>query len=97
MTFRDSQLQSHYERVVSLVQDCPTEERPVCALLDAWYLFHLIEGDASIRACEAIEHLLSSELRPALRSWYHRHEADMNLAATEFRDHLSQMAGEQFG
>jgi len=70
MTFRDSQLQSHYERAVSLVQGCPTEERPICALLDAWHWFHLTDEDASPRASEAIEHLLCSELRPALRSWY---------------------------
>jgi len=97
MTFRDAQLRQHYERTVSIVQGCPTEERPVCALLDAWHWFHLTEGDASPRATEAIECLLSAELRPALRGWYHRHGADMNPAATEFRDRLSETAGERFG
>src|SRR5262249_5854669 len=97
MTFRDSQLQSHYERTVSLVQSCPTEELPICALLDAGHWFHLTEGDTSPRVGEAIEHLLSTELRPALRSWYHRFGETMNPAATEFRDRLSQLAGERFG
>jgi hypothetical protein len=45
----------------------------------------------------AFAHLLCSELRPALRSWYHRHGVSMNPAATEFRDRLSQLAGEKFG
>jgi hypothetical protein len=97
MTFRDAQLRQHYERTVSIVQGCPTEELPVCALLDAWHWFHLTEGDASPRATEAIECLLSAELRPALRSWYLRHGAGMNPAATEFRDRLSETAGERFG
>jgi hypothetical protein len=97
VTFRDPQLQKHCERAVSLVQGCPPDQIPVCALLDAWHWFHLTEGDASPRAGEAIEHLLSSELRPALRSWYHRFGADMNPAATEFRDRLGQLAGERFG
>ena len=96
MTFRDSQFQLHFERTVPLVQGCPTEERPVCALLDACQWFRVTEGDALPRASVAIEHLLSTELRPALRSWYHRHGADMNPAATEFRDRLSQLAGESF-
>ena len=97
MTFRDSQLQSHYERTVSLVQSCPASERPICALLDAWHWFSLTEGDTSPRASEAIEHILSTELRSALRSWYRRWGDDMNPAATEFRDQLSQLAGERFG
>jgi hypothetical protein len=68
MIFRDPQLQKHVERVVSIVQGCPADQLPICALLDAWQWFHLTEGDESPRASEAVEHLLSPELRPALRS-----------------------------
>ena len=97
MTFRDPQLQRHFERASSLAQGCPRDEVPVCVLLDAWHWFHLTEGDGSPRAGEAIEHLLSAELRPALRSWYQRHGAGMNPVAVEFRDRLGALAGERFG
>lgn len=97
VTFRDPQLQQHYERAVSVVKGCLPDQLPICALLDAWHWFHLIEGDESPRAKEAIEHLLSPELRSGLRGWYHRWGAGMNPAATEFRDRLGEMAGERFG
>jgi len=97
MTFRDPQLQKHFERVISLVQGCPPAEIPICALMDAWQWFHLTEGDESPRTKEVLEHILSSELRAGLRSWYHRAGDDMNPAAIEFRNRLGQMAGERFG
>ena len=97
MTFRDTQLQKHFERVVSVVQGCPPDQLPICALLDAWQLFSRMDGEKSPRASEAIEHLLSPELRPALRSWYRRCGDKMNPTATEYRDRLSEMAGERFG
>ena len=96
MTFQDSQLQRHYERTVSIFQSCPTDELPILALLDAWHWYRLTEGDASPRVREAIEHLLSTELRPALRNWYHRHGEGTNPAANDFRDRLSQLTGERF-
>lgn len=97
MTFRDAQLQKHFERAVSIIQGCPADELPVCALLDAWHWFRLTEGGDSPRVAEALEHLVSPELRPALRSWYRRHGDKMNPAAVEFRDQLSAMAQERFG
>jgi len=97
MTIRDPKLQKHYERVVSVVQGCPPDQLPICALLDAWQLFQRIEGDASPPTREAMEHLLSAELRPALRSWYQCCGEDMNPTALEFRDHLGELAGERFG
>ena len=97
MIFRDSQLHQHYERTSSLVKVNQPDQLPICGLLDAWQWFRLIEGDESVRTKEAIEHLLSPELRPALREWYRRHGASMNPAATEIRDRLSKMAGEKFG
>ncbi len=97
VTLRDPQLQKHFDRVVSLVQDCPAEQVPICALLDAWHWFHLTEGDDSPQAKEAIEHLLSTEMRPGLRSWYQRWGTKMNPAAIEFRSRLSELAGERLG
>src|SRR5437870_12655932 len=97
MTFRDPKLQQHCERAAAVVQGCPSEQLPVLGLLDAWYWFQLVEGADSPRAAEAIEHLLSLELRPALRQWYQRWGEDMNPNALAFRDRLSELAGETFG
>lgn len=97
MTIRDAQLQKRFERVISTVQGCPSNQLPVYGLLDAWHWFHLLEGEESSRSSEAIELLLSPELRPALRDWYHRWGDQMNPFAIEFRDHLSEIAGERFG
>src|ERR1700761_9487133 len=97
MTFADAQLQKHIGQVVSVVQDCPSDQLLICALLDAWHWFHLVEGDESPRAKEAIEHLLSPELRPALRSWYRRLGEAISPAAVKFREQLAEMVGERFG
>jgi hypothetical protein len=97
MIFRDAKLQQHCERTASLMTSCPAEQLPVLGLLDAWYWFSLVEGEKSLRAAEAVEHLLSPELRPALRQWYQRWGADMNENAIRFRDRLSELAGERFG
>jgi hypothetical protein len=97
MTFRDAQLQKRYERVISSVQGYPPDQLPIWALFDAWNWFRLIEGAESPRAGEALELLLSPELRPALREWYRRTGEQMNPFAIEFRDQLSEIAGERFG
>jgi len=97
VNFRDLQLKQHVERAASVMTGCPVEQLPVLGLLDAWHWFRLTEGEESPRAAEAIEHLLSPELRPALREWYQRWGTDMNENATSFRDRLSKLAGEKFG
>jgi hypothetical protein len=97
MIFRDPELQQHIERVVSVIRGCPLDQLPICALLDAWHWFHLTKGDESPQTKEVIEHLLSVEMRPALRAWYHRYGDNMNPAALEFRERLSSLAGEGFG
>ncbi|HEX3627157.1 MAG TPA: hypothetical protein VH280_17250 [Verrucomicrobiae bacterium] len=97
MTFRDAKLQQRYERITSSVQGYPPDQLPVWGLIDSWYWFRLIEGEESPRASEAIELLLSPELRPALRAWYRRLGDQMNPFALEFRDHLGAAAGETFG
>jgi hypothetical protein len=97
MTFRDPQLQKRFERVVSTFHDCPQNQLPVCALLDAFQWFCLVDGDQSPRVGEAIELLLSPEMRPALRDWYRRLGDEINPFAIEFRDQLGAIAGEKFG
>jgi len=97
MTFRDPKLQQHCERTAAVAKDFPSEQVSVISLLDAWYWFHLAEGQDSPRAAEAIELLLSPELRPALRQWYRDAGDTMNENALQFRDQLSQLAGERFG
>lgn len=76
---------------------CPADQLPVLGLMDAWHWFRLTEGENSPRAAEAIEHLLSPELRPALRQWYKRWGDGMNEHALSFRNRLSGLAGERFG
>ena len=97
MTFRDQKLQKHVAGATVVITGLPDDQLPVCGLLDAWYWFRVTEGADSPRAAEAIEHLLSSELRPVLRRWYQRHRDDMNENAINFRDRLSELAGETFG
>jgi hypothetical protein len=76
---------------------CPADQLPVLGLMDAWHWFRLTEGENSPRAAEAIQHLLSPELRPALRQWYKRWGDGMNENALSFRTRLSELAGEKFG
>jgi hypothetical protein len=97
MSFRDPQLKQHVERAASAMTDCPVKQLPVLGLLDAWHWFRLTGGEDSPQAAEAIEHLLSPELRPALREWYQRCGAGMNENAISIRDRLSKLAGEKFG
>ncbi len=97
MTFRDPKLQQHCERTAAVVRGRPPDQLLVLGLMDASYWFEIIEGQDSPRAAEAVEHLLSSELRPALRQWYQDLGDNMNEHALRFRDRLSQLAGERFG
>jgi hypothetical protein len=96
--FKDEQLQKHFERTMALpVGNLPDEQRPIFALMDAYGWFRLTEGQQSPKVLEATELLLSSELRPGLRSWYQRFGDRMNPAALEIREHLGKLAGEKFG
>jgi hypothetical protein len=94
MTFTDCQLKKCYEGNLG-VYGFPDELRPIYALITAHDLFRLVEGPHSARVHEAIQHLLLPILRPALRSWYQRSDAETNPDAIEFREHLSALAGEK--
>ena len=69
--------------------------RQVCALIATHDLFQTLEGPHSVRVHETIEHLLSPGLRPVVREWYRRCGPELDRAAIEFRDLLSQLAGER--
>jgi hypothetical protein len=97
MDVNDPELRSRLERTFLLIPDEPEDEKMVIGLMDAYDWFRLAEGEGSPRVREAIEHLLSPELRPALRGWYRKWGNGMNPAAIEFRERLSKMAGEEFG
>ena len=96
MKFTDTQLQACFERNFAEARGASEELGRIGALLATHDWFRMMEGSHSPRVHETIEHLLSSGLRPVLRSWYHRSGGETNLAAIEFRDHLSQLAGESF-
>ena len=97
MTINDPKLKAHVDRVVELMTSLPEDLRPVCGLLDGGYYFGLVDGVDSLQAREALDLLLSTELRPALRHWYQRCGSNMNAAAVSFRERLSSLAGERFG
>jgi hypothetical protein len=96
MTFRDPKLQQHYDSAVAFEQGCPPEERPVRALIDAYYRFEIEDGEDSPRVREITENVLSPELRPALRSWYRRMDSRIHGYAVHVRERLGKLAGESF-
>ena len=98
MKFKDEQIQKHFDRIMSLqVEGSSDDQRPVMALMDAYGFFGRSYGWQSQYVQEIIEHLLSPELRPALRDWYKKFGDRMNPVALEFREHLSKLSGEKFG
>src|SRR5258705_2749823 len=95
MNFTDRQLRECYESALDTLCGFPDDVRPVRALITAHDWFCLLEGPHSARVHEAIQNLLSPTLRPALRHWYRCFGADTDAQAVEFRNHLSQLAGEK--
>jgi hypothetical protein len=98
MTFQHPDLEQFYERVMATnVGGVPVEEHPVFALMDAYGWFRLIDRDQTAQINEIIGHLLSPDLRPALRSWYQRHKSiEANQQFNGIRKRLSELAGENF-
>jgi len=95
VNFTDPQLQKCYNRNFAEADESSDELRQVGALIASHDMFRLMEGPHSPRVHEALEHLLLPTLRPALRNWYQRPGAERNSAAIQFREHLSQLAGER--
>ncbi|HEY6184268.1 MAG TPA: hypothetical protein VIW67_18625 [Terriglobales bacterium] len=73
----------------------PDEMRPVFALLDAYDWLRLIDGETALRTNKTFRLLISSELRPALRSWYRRSTGKMNPGAIALHAKLEQAIGER--
>ena|ERR1051326_9423700 len=95
MNFTDRQLREYYERNFSEMTGCSDSVREVNALIATHDFFQMLEGSHSSRVHETMDLLLSSELRPGLRDWYRRSNAELNAAELAFRDQLNFLAGEK--
>lgn len=95
MNFADPQLKECYDRNFEPVPGFSDEMGQVCALIAIHDLFQMLEGPHSARVHETIDHLLSPGLRAGLREWYRRSDLELDRSAIDFRDHLSQLAGER--
>ena len=91
MNFKDTQLQQCYDRNLVEADDASVELCRVRALIATHDFFQMLEGAHSIRVHETIEHLLSA----GLRRWYQRCGAETDSGTIEFREQLSQLAGER--
>lgn len=98
MTFTDTQLQACFDlKLIDQTGDVPDELREVGALMATHDWFRMLEGSHSARVHETIERLLSPEMRPGLHRWYRQPATQAGAAAIEFRERLSQVAGERLG
>ncbi len=95
MNFKDTQLQQCYDRNLVGAGDVSGDLCQVRALIATHDLFQMLEGAHSTRVHETVEHLLAARLRPELRRWYQRSGAETDSATVEFREQLSQLAGER--
>lgn len=95
MNFADPQLQKCYDRNFTEAGGFSIALRQVRALIAVHDQFRLLEGTHSSRVHETIWHLLLPKLRPGLRQWYQRPDADEDPTAVALREHLSQLAGEK--
>jgi len=96
MEFKDPQFEEVYRRNSRAVGGLTDDQRQVYGLFATWGWFKFMEGAESPRVREAVNLLVSQELRPALRKWY-RSDASMNPFAAELREQLCGLAGERFG
>jgi hypothetical protein len=97
MKFRDKEVEQIYQKNFQCLQDSDEQQRQIGSLMAAFGWFRRAEGEQSLRTQETKELLLSKEMRPALRHWYQHFGDNMNPAAMEFREHLSELAEERFG
>ena len=95
VNFADTQLQACFERNLAEV-DTTDELRQVRALMVTHDWFRMLEGPHSGRVHDTIDTLLSRDLRSGLRRWYRRPGVSLSTEAKSVRDHLSQLAGENF-
>jgi len=95
INFTDPQLQKCFESNFTEAGGPSDELRQVRALIAAHDLFWMLEGPHSSRVHETIWQLLVPKLRPQLRRWYQRPDAEKNPEAIDLRDSLNRLAGEQ--
>ena len=95
MNFEDQQVRECYERNLSERAGCTDAGPEVSALIAAHDFFQMMEGPHSMRVHETMDLLLSLELRPRLREWYRRSNADLNATELAFRGQLNDLAGEK--
>jgi hypothetical protein len=98
MTFQHQDVQQACEQGMActlLTRGFSDEERQVSALASAYFWFDTMEGDQSPKVAEIVSHLLSAELRPALKSWFRRFSKCDTTGFTTFRDYLSNLARER--
>jgi hypothetical protein len=88
-------LQQCYDAHLGKVANALGDLGPVYALIATHNWFAMLEGIHSAVVHEAIDRLLSTEMRPALRNWYGRSGLEMDSIAVEFRNQLSRLAGER--
>jgi hypothetical protein len=95
MNFEDTQLQRCYDSNLLKSGDSSSDCNSVRALIVTHDLFLMLEGAHSSRVHEVLAVLLVPELRPELRRWYQRHDAQIDTASVDLREQLSQLAGEK--
>jgi hypothetical protein len=95
MNFKDTQLQRCYDSNLLESGDSSSDCNSVRALIVTHDLFLMLEGAHSSRVHEVLAALLLPELRPELRRWYQRNDAQIDAAGLELREQLSQLAGEK--
>jgi hypothetical protein len=95
MNFKDAQLQRCYDSNLLGSDDSSSDCDSVRALIVTHDLFLMLEGAHSPRVHEVLAALLLPESRTELRRWYQRHGAQIDAAAVELREQLSQLAGEK--
>ena len=72
----------------------PEDLRNVCALMDAYGWFKLVEGTESPKVHQVMCQLTSLELRGPLKRWYLQFSS-INPSAEELRKVLEQSIGEK--
>jgi len=72
------------------------DQAPIAAVMSTYSFFRITEGPDSTRSQAIIQLLLSKELRSELHLWY-RDDQPMNNAFREFKQKLSNLAGEELG
>ena len=95
INFTDPQLQKCFESKLTEAGGVSGELRQVSALIAVHNSFRMLEGPHSSRVPETIWQLLLPKLRPQLRRWYQRLNAEKNSETVDLGDCLNQLAGER--